>query len=248
MSLLEGKNITKTYTRGGIRVDALKGVSFTLADGEILGIVGESGSGKSTLLKLISGLEKPDGGELLLSGEPLPQRRTKAQYRAIQMIFQNAVGSFNPRRRVSASIRDAVRSLCGPEAEADIAALCATVGLDPRLAERYPGELSGGQCQRFAIARAVAVNPGVLLCDEITSALDVSTQAQVLELLAAVCREKHMAALLVSHDLAVVSCLCSRVMVLYRGELVEEGPVRRIIDAPKEEYTRKLRASVLEVT
>jgi len=248
MSLLEGKNITKAYTRGGIRVDALKGVSFTLADGEILGIVGESGSGKSTLLKLISGLEKPDGGELLLSGEPLTQRRTKAQYRAIQMIFQNAVGSFNPRRRVSASIRDAVRSLCGPGAEADIAALCATVGLDPRLAERYPGELSSGQCQRFAIARAVAVNPGVLLCDEITSALDVSTQAQVLELLAAVCREKHMAALLVSHDLAVVSCLCSRVMVLYRGELVEEGPVRRIINAPREEYTRKLRASVLEVT
>lgn len=247
MNLLEGKNLTKRYTRSGVHVDALKDVGFTLADGEILGVVGESGSGKSTLLKLVSGLEKPDRGELLFSGSPLPPRRTKAQYRAIQMVFQDAVGSFHPRRRVSASIRDAVRSLCGPDAEIDVAGLCVTVGLDPKLAERYPGELSGGQCQRFAIARAVAANPKVLLCDEITSALDVSTQAQVLELLAEICRVRRMAALFVSHDLAVVSCLCSRVMVLYRGELAEEGPVRRIIDAPQEAYTKKLVSSVLEV-
>ena len=247
MSLLEGRDISKRYNRRGLRVEALKGISFTLEDGEILGVVGESGSGKSTLLKQISGLETPDKGELLLDGSPLPPRRTKAQYRAIQMIFQDAQGSFQPRRRISASIRDAVKSLCGREAEPDMGELCAMVGLSPALAERYPRELSGGQCQRFAIARAMAVNPRILLCDEITSALDVSTQAQVLQLLADICRVRHTAALFVSHDLAVVSCLCSRVMVMYQGALVEEGPVRRVIDAPAEEYTRKLLASVLEV-
>ncbi len=246
--LLEGRSISKSYTRNGVRVEALKDVSFTLGEGEILGIVGESGSGKSTLLKQVSGLEKPDRGELLLAGAPLPPRRTKEQYRAIQMIFQDAQGSFQPRRKISASIRDAVRSLCGRDAEPDMEALCALVGLNPELAERYPRELSGGQCQRFAIARAVAANPRVLLCDEITSALDVSTQAQVLELMAEICRARHMAALFVSHDLAVVSCLCSRVMVLYRGSLVEEGPVRRVIDEPGEAYTRRLLDSVLEVT
>jgi ABC-type dipeptide/oligopeptide/nickel transport system ATPase subunit len=247
VSLLEGRDISKRYKRNGLQVEALRDVSFTLSDGEILGVVGESGSGKSTLLRLLSGLEKADRGEFLLDGKPLGAKRTKEQYRAIQMIFQDAAGSFQPRRRISASIRDAVRSLCGRAAEPDMAGLCALVGLDPALAERYPGELSGGQCQRFAIARAAAAGPRVLLCDEITSALDVSTQAQVLRLLADVCREKHMAAMFVSHDLAVVSCVCSRVMVLYRGQLVEEGPVHRVIDAPEKEYTQQLLHSVLEV-
>ena len=246
--LLEGRNISKSYTRNGVRVEALKDVSFTLGEGEILGIVGESGSGKSTLLKLLSGLEKPDRGEFLMEGKPLPAKRTKEQYRAMQMIFQDASGSFQPRRRVSASIRDAVKSLCGRAAEPDLEGLCALVGLNPELAERYPRELSGGQCQRFAIARAVAANPRVLLCDEITSALDVSTQAQVLELMAEICRARRMAALFVSHDLAAVSCLCSRVIVLEKGAVVEEGPVRRVIDEPEEAYTRRLLDSVLEVT
>ncbi len=247
MSLLEGRGLCKRYARKGEAVEALQEVDFTLADGEILGVVGESGSGKSTLLRLVSGLERPDRGELLLEGRPLPARRTKEQYRAIQMIFQDAPGSFHPRRTVAASLRDSVRSLCGRGTEPDMDALCAMVGLPPELAERYPRELSGGQCQRFAIARAMAAGPRILLCDEITSALDVSTQAQVLQLLAEICREKHMAALFVSHDLSVVSCLCSRVMVLYRGMLVEEGPVRRVIDAPQEEYTKRLLDSVLEV-
>jgi ABC-type dipeptide/oligopeptide/nickel transport system ATPase subunit len=245
--LLEGKELSKGYFRSGVSVDALKGVSFSLDVGEILGIVGESGSGKSTLLKLVSGLEKPDRGELLLDGVPLPHRRTKAHYRAIQMVFQDPMGSFHPRRRVSASIREAVRSLCGRGSGVDMEELCALVGLNPALAERYPRELSGGQCQRFAIARAVAAEPRILLCDEITSALDVSTQAQILGLLAEICGKKRMAAIFVSHDLAVVSCICSRVMVLREGALVEEGNVRQVIDAPRETYTRQLIDSVLEV-
>ena len=247
MTVLEVKHLSKGYSRRGMAVEALADVSFSLGAREILGIVGESGSGKSSLLRLISGLEPPDAGELLLDGQRLPVRRTKAHYRAIQMVFQDAAGSFHPRRRISASIRETVRSLSESREAFDLAALAGLVRIDPELAERYPRELSGGQCQRFAIARAVAASPRVLLCDEITSALDVSTQAQVLHLVADICREKHMAALLVSHDLAVVSCLCSRVMVLYRGGLVEEGPVRRVIDAPEQEYTKRLLDSVLEV-
>ena len=247
MNLLEGHKLCKTYSRGGVTVRALIDADFTLCDGEILGVVGESGSGKSTLLRQISGLETPDSGEVLLCGRPLGARRTREDYRTIQMIFQDAVGSFHPRRRVSASIRESVRNLCGRDARADLAALSAMVGLDPALAERYPRNLSGGQCQRFAIARAVAVDPKILLCDEITSALDVSSQAQVLKLLSDICRERHMSAVFVSHDLAVVSCICDRVMVMYRGKVVEEGAVRNVIDCPKDEYSKKLISSVLEV-
>ena len=200
-----------------------------------------------TLLRQISGLEAPDSGEILLSGRPLGKKRAPEDYRTIQMIFQDAVGSFHPRRRISASIRESVHNLCGRSAEPDLEGPCAIVGLDPTLAERYPRNLSGGQCQRFSIARAVAVEPKILLCDEITSALDVSSQAQVLKLLADVVRERHMSAIFVSHNLAVVSCICDRVMVMYHGAVVEEGDVRSVIDRPADAYSQKLISSVLEV-
>ena len=247
MNLLEGNHISKTYTKGKTSVQALIDVSFVLGDGEILGVVGESGSGKSTLLRQISGLEAPDSGEILLNGRRLSEKRTREDYRAIQMIFQDAVGSFHPRRKVVDSIRESVHNLCGRSTEPDLEVLCATVGLDPSLACRYPRNLSGGQCQRFAIARAVSVTPKILLCDEITSALDVSSQAQVLQLLSDICRERHMSAIFVSHDLAVVSCICDRVMVMYQGRVVEEGGVRAVIDHPQDEYSKKLISSVLEV-
>ena len=247
MTILEGRHINKTYARGKTSVRALADVSFTLGDGEILGVVGESGSGKSTLLRQISGLEAPDSGELLLNGRALGKKRTREDLRTIQMIFQDAVGSFHPRRTIAASIRESVRNLCGRNAAPDLEGLCELVGLDPSLAGRYPRSLSGGQCQRFAIARAVAVGPKILLCDEFTSALDVSSQAQVLKLLADVVREQHMSAVFVSHDLAVVSCICDRVMVMYRGEVVEEGGVRAVIDRPRDAYSKKLISSVLEI-
>ncbi len=247
MTILEGKNICKRYRRRDIRVDALSDVSFTLSEGEVLGIVGESGSGKSTLLRQISGLETPDSGELLLDGRPLTVKRTRENYRTIQMIFQDAVGSFHPRRKISDSIRETVHNLSGAGEEPDWKTLCTMVQLSPELADRYPRDLSGGQCQRFAIARAMAVHPRILLCDEITSALDVSSQAQILRLLAWLHREKNMSVIFVSHDLAVIRSICDRVMVMYGGWLVEEGPVQQIIHSPREEYTRKLIASVLEV-
>ena len=241
MTILEGNHICRRYRRRGVQVDALTDVSFHLEQGEILGVVGESGSGKSTLLRLISGLEAPDGGALSLEGKPLGAKRTKADYRAIQMIFQDAVGSFHPRRKIADSIREAVRNLSDQREEPDWQTLCAMVQLPLELAERYPRDLSGGQCQRFA------VHPRILLCDEITSALDVSSQAQILRLLSELHRDKGMSVIFVSHDLAVVRALCDRVMVLYGGRCVEEGPVAEVIHQPKEAYTKKLISSVLEV-
>ena len=247
MSLLECIDISKRYVRSGQTTDALTSVSFSLDKGEILGIVGESGSGKSTLLKQISGLEKPDAGEILLNGLPLPSRRTKAQYRTIQMIFQDAPASFHPRRTVVSSIKETYKSLCGSLDGLELPALCASVGLDPALSNRLPGALSGGQCQRFAILRAISVHPEILLCDEITSALDVTSQAQIIRLLADIVRRENMSAVFVSHDLAVVSMICDRVLVMKDGRTVEEGSTAEIINGPKEPYTRKLLSSVLEI-
>ncbi len=243
MSVLEIQGLSKRYGA----VQAVKDISFTMERGDILGIVGESGCGKTTLLRLISGLESSDSGQVLLHGRPLTVKRSRDDYRAMQMIFQDAAGSFHPRRRIADTIQDSVRSLLGRDSRADIPALCAMVGLAPELARRYPRDLSGGQCQRFAIARAMAAGPELLLCDEVTSALDTATQARILELIRTLCRENRMAAVFVSHDLAVVGSLCSRVLVMKDGHMVEQGPTRQILQAPVEAYTRELIASVMEL-
>lgn len=243
MSVLEIQGLSKRYGA----VQAVKDISFTMERGDILGIVGESGCGKTTLLRLISGQESSDSGQVLLHGRPLTVKRSRDDYRAMQMIFQDAAGSFHPRRRIADTIQDSVRSLLGRDSRADIPALCAMVGLAPELARRYPRDLSGGQCQRFAIARAMAAGPELLLCDEVTSALDTATQARILELIRTLCRENRMAAVFVSHDLAVVGSLCSRVLVMKDGHMVEQGPTRQILQAPTETYTRELIASVMEL-
>ena len=247
MTILEGKNISKTYHENDIEVKALQDVSIRLEKGEILGIVGESGSGKSTLLKMICGLEIPDTGTMTLYGRELSKKRTKEELSAMQMIFQDAPASFNPRRTIYQSITESVKSLYGRDAKVDREGLPLMVGLAPELIDRYPRNLSGGQCQRFAIARAVAVHPDILLCDEITSALDVSSQAQIMHLVRDICEENEMSAIFVSHDLAVVSSLCSRIMVMKGGCLVEEGTSEQIINYPKEEYTGRLIGSVMVI-
>ena len=247
MSVLEARDLIKRYNNQNLVIEALRGVDLHLKRGEILGLAGESGSGKSTLLKLIAGLEPPSEGNILLHGSPLSYRRTKEEYRTMQMIFQNAPASFHPRRTIADSISESVHSLRGKDAVVDKAALSDMVGLPPELMDRYPRQLSGGQCQRMAIARAMAVQPEILLCDEITSALDVSSQAQILRLIADICRENHTSAIFVSHDLAVISCLCDRVMVMRDGTVVEEGTVDQVIHDPHEEYTRKLVNSVLQI-
>ena len=247
MTVLEGKDLTKVYGKHKTEIRALRGVSFRLESGEILGLAGESGSGKSTVLKLVAGLEPPTSGSVLLHGRELSPCRSKEEYRTMQMVFQNAPASFHPRRTIADSIAESVHSLKGRTAEVDLAALADLVGLPPKLMDRYPRQLSGGQCQRMAIARAMAVQPEILLCDEITSALDVSTQAQILHLLADICRESHTSAIFVSHDLAVIRCLCDRVMIMRNGAPVEQGDVAQVIQEPQQEYTRRLVDSVLEV-
>lgn len=246
-NILSVKGLVKGYGRTGYKTVAVHDVSFELHEGEILGIVGASGRGKSTLLHLISGLETPDAGHICLDGRELSGKRSFADRRDVQMIFQDAVSSFHPRRTVERSIYDAFYSLMGRGAQLDLPALCREVGLDALLAQRYPRSLSGGQCQRFAIARALASEPRVLLCDEITSALDVSSQAQILSLLSSLRRDKGMSIVFVSHDLAVVSSLCDRVLVMHGGAVVEEGTAEGIVSAPQSEYAKKLTASVLEI-
>lgn len=163
------------------------------------------------------------------------------------MIFQDAGASFHPRRTIASSINDAFQSLMGKGAVLDLDTLCLNVGLSSQLAQRYPGSLSGGQCQRFAIARAIASSPKVLLCDEITSALDVSSQAQILALLSSLRKDKGMSIIFVSHDISVVSTLCDRMLVMRGGDIVEQGNTKSIISAPRNEYTKELIASVMEV-
>lgn len=245
--ILEVHKLSKSYGTKDSSQIALKEVSLRLNEGEILGIVGESGSGKTTLLKLISGLEAPDAGEILLCGKHLTARRTKDNLRMMQMIFQDPIASFHPRRTIEASLREAIRNLCGKDAGVDLEELCKKVGLEQKLLKRRPGQLSGGQCQRFAIARAIAVHPEILLCDEITSALDVSTQAQVLRLVFEICKSTGTSAIFVSHDLAVVSSLCDRIMVMKDGVVVEEGDARQIIEKPSDGYTKRLIESVMAI-
>ena len=244
-NILSVKDLCRSYERNDIKTEALHDVSFELKYGEILGIVGTSGSGKSTLLRLISGLEAPDAGSVVFDGRELGQKRALADKRDIQMIFQDAGASFHPRRTIASSINDAFQSLMGKGAVLDLDSLCIEVGLNSCLARRYPGSLSGGQCQRFAIARAIASSPRVLLCDEITSALDVSSQ--ILELLSSLRAETGMSMIFVSHDIAVVSTLCDRIAVMRGGDIVEQGNTKSIISAPRNEYTKELIASVMEV-
>lgn len=247
MSLLCCREIKKTFRRGGQSFRALNSISLEIEEGESLGIVGESGCGKSTLLRIIAGLDKPDSGEVLLRGNRLGVKRSREELRCMQLIFQNANGSFNPRRRVISSILENAQNLTGSASKKELEPLIRRVGIEPELLERYPSRLSGGQCQRLAIARALAVRPELLLCDEITSALDVTTQKLIVELLRELRAEYGMSMLFVSHDLAVVGQLCDRIIVMLGGEIVEQAPSRELLRNPREEYTKKLISSVLEV-
>jgi peptide/nickel transport system ATP-binding protein len=232
-------------TRQG-NVTAAAGVSFALAPGECLALVGESGSGKTTIARCVVGLHPPAAGRILLDGEPLAPNaaaRPKEARRRCQIIFQNPYDSLNPRHRVGDAIARPpriLRDFSEREAQAEVARLLELVRLRARLADRYPGELSGGERQRVAIARALAANPDLLICDEVTSALDVSVQAAILELLADLRTELNVALLFISHDLGVVASIADRVLVLERGTICEEGAVGQLLTSPGHPYTRRL--------
>jgi peptide/nickel transport system ATP-binding protein len=241
------ENVHIRYGSGASAHDAVRDVSLTVGSGRIVGLVGESGSGKSTLARAVVGLHEPYAGRILVGGTDVVRARGRdaALRRDVQMVFQDASSSLDPRMTVGASVEEAlaVRSTVvrgRAERRVEVARLLETVELDPTRAGDLPSQLSGGQRQRVAIARALAASPRVLLADEITSALDVSVQGTVLNLLRKVQREFDLTVLFISHNLAVVRQLCDEVAVMKDGRLLEAGPTTRVIDTPEHPYTREL--------
>ena len=249
--LLRFDNVSMHFDDAAGRVQAIDVISFSLAQRELLGIVGESGSGKSTVAKLLTGLHTPTGGKILLDGKDITHaggKERRTLYTRIQMVFQDAVGSFNPRRTVGAMIGETICRLCTPDARATekrVTELLAEVGLPSSYATRYPHEMSGGECQRAAIARAMAVHPEILVCDEATSALDVSVQAKIIALLLHLQQEHGMSLLFISHDLPLVSSIADRVLIMQNGRIVEQGETSRVLREPSEDYTRNLLRAAL---
>jgi peptide/nickel transport system ATP-binding protein len=260
--ILSIDNLVVSYVRHGLFARALARhggapavdrVDLALRPGEILGLVGESGSGKSTILRAIAGLWPALDGQIRFAGGQDLDRpassRERSVLRAIQLVFQNPDASLNPRQTIREILAQPLRlyfSLSRTEMAQRMSALLKDVRLNDSYLDRYPAQLSGGERQRIAIARAYAAEPDILLCDEITSALDVSVQASILHLIRDLSTERGTACILVSHDLAVVQALADRIAVLYRGRLVEIGPSGQVCSTPAHPYTRALIAAVLE--
>ncbi len=224
----------------GRPVQAVTDVSLTVERGEAVGLVGESGSGKSTIGRLLLGLLPPSTGRVLLDGEDVARSPSRATRRRMQLVFQDPFASLDPRRRVGAQIADGLAIHGIPSASSTVASLLEQVGLSAAQASRYPHEFSGGQRQRVAIARALAPQPDFLVADEAVSALDVSVQAQILALFADLRARLGVGLLFISHDLHVVRALCSRVIVLYLGRVMEQGPADRVLARPLHPYTKAL--------
>jgi peptide/nickel transport system ATP-binding protein len=245
-AILTVHDLFADYGHGVRHVPAVAGVSFSVASGECLALVGESGSGKTTIARCIAGLHRPSSGRIELAGTPLAAKaaaRPREARRRLQLVFQNPYDSLNPRHTVANSIARPARLLRGlnaKEAEKEVASLLDSVRLPSRLAGRLPRQLSGGERQRVAVARALAARPDVLICDEITSALDVSVQAAVLDILEDLRRELGLSMLFITHNLGVVTAVADHVLVLENGVVQEEGTVTRILQAPESEYTRRL--------
>ncbi|MFF2945399.1 ABC transporter ATP-binding protein [Streptomyces niveus] len=255
--LLDVRDLRVSYGGRGIgrrgAAPAVDGVSLSVAPEETLGLVGESGSGKTTVARCVAGLLRPGAGTITLDGRPLGRagRRSPESRRAVQMVFQDPRSSLNPRMTVASIIAEVWKThpVTAPDGDRTEALhrLLADMGLDPEVASRRAGDLSGGQCQRVSIARALAVRPRLLVCDEAVSALDVSVQAQILRLLADLRARHRLAMLFISHDLGVVHQIADRVAVMHRGVLVEEGRTGDVLTAPRHAYTRTLLDAALDL-
>jgi peptide/nickel transport system ATP-binding protein len=251
--ILATRGLAKTYAAGGWfrrrgAIDAAADVSLEVRRGQTLGIVGESGSGKSTVARCIVRLVDPTAGEILIDGEDIaarPARALRQFRRRVQIVFQDPYRSLNPRRRVGEAVIEGPLNFGVPRAEALARArrLFELVRLDPNSLDRYPHEFSGGQRQRVSIARALAMEPELLVADEPVSALDVSVQAQVLALLAEIRERLRLAMLFITHDLRVAAQVCDTVAVMSQGRVVEYGPAREVFGNPRHEYTRSLFAA-----
>ncbi|WP_325048374.1 ATP-binding cassette domain-containing protein [Desertihabitans brevis] len=253
-TVMRATGLVKEFGGGGLRrrrpFRAVDDVSFAIPRGQTLALVGESGSGKSTTARMAAHLVEPTAGRIELEGEDVTRLRAEALARfrsRVQVVFQDPFSSLNPRHSVeqivTAPLRYQGRRVPGGE-RAFTRALMERVGLDPDHSRRLPRQFSGGQAQRIGIARALAVDPSVVICDEAVSALDVSVQAQVIELLVRLQAEQQLSYLFIAHDLAVVRQIAQQVAVMSQGRVVESGPREQVFDAPQHEYTRALLGAV----
>lgn len=246
--LLELKDTCKQFLLDDCHtIDALRHVSLSVGYGETVGLIGESGCGKSTLARMAMGLYTPDQGDVYFEGMSLRSRQgLQAAQHGMHLIFQDSDGALDPHMTSAQSIREGLRlSGHGREEGRQIDELLHSVGLEPRHGQAYPAELSGGQRQRVAIARCLAVKPKLIIADEPIASLDVSIQAQIINLLMDLQEQQHFSMLFIAHDLAVVRHISHRVVVMYEGRVVEEGPTDRVFSHPGHAYTRRLLASIL---
>ena len=251
-AILEARDVVKTFTvrrdRRVRTINAVNHVSLGVASGEIVGLVGESGSGKTTIARILIGIEQPTSGGVTYGGQPV---RTRDEWRRlrreVQYVFQDPFTALCPTMRIGDALAEplAIHRIC-PRAErpARVARMLEMVGLHSDIARRLPNQLSGGQRQRINLARALMLEPKILICDEIVSGLDVSVQAQVLQLLLDLQLKLTLSLIFISHDLRVIHYLCDRVLVMYFGELVEQGPTTLVFDSPQHAYTRSLLAAI----
>ena len=251
--VLKVENLTKVFTRKGQPdFTAVNHISFELFPGECLGLIGESGSGKTTVVNMITRLVAATEGSIVLDGDEIAKksgRELRSAYQKMQMVFQTPTDSFDPRCTLGDGIGESLRNkgMSRAETKQEVARLLTECGLTPEFAKRYPHQVSGGQCQRAAIARALAVKPKLLICDEATSSLDVTIQKEIIALLNEL-RSHHgneLSILFICHDIALVQQFCNRVLVLYKGKIVEQGVPDEIIHNPQDEYTKRLIDSIL---
>lgn len=238
----------QSLLRAAPEVRAVDGVSFTITAGRSLGIVGESGSGKSTLARLVMALESPTRGSIRWMGRDphaLERDSLRRARRDFQMVFQDPYGSLDPRMTVERIVAEPLHSIARDQQREQVSRCLESVGLRAGDVDKYPHEFSGGQRQRIAIARALVTQPRLIVADEPVSALDVSVQAQVLNLMTELQRELGVTYLMISHDLAVIDHVCDEVAVLYRGRIVEHGTPEQLFNQPQHEYTRVLLSSVM---
>lgn len=252
--VLKVDNLVKTFSRGGQSpVTAVKNISFELMPGECLGVVGESGSGKTTLVNMITRLLSATSGRIFLDGKDITNLRGKELrkvYKKMQMVFQSPAESFDPRRTLGDGISESLRNdgMSRADARRQAKLLLESCGLSGEFYVRFPHEVSGGQCQRAAIARALAGKPRLLICDEATSALDVTVQQEIIGLLNELRsgQKNQLSILFICHDLALVQRFCDRVLIMDHGEIVEQGRPDDVIRKPQAAYTRRLVDNALE--